>query len=133
MLSSAWPGFAKSRFACAGFSGGSKASFYRVGHLSASGLNVVGLFLGGCNQNLTGPAKEESRMRGSALKKVKVFVSSGKTDDIATVAHGEAVASAAEKDYAKVRMETFDGGHSLSQEHLRSALTWFLDGGDTKD
>ena len=49
MLSAAWPGLAKSTFACAGFSGGSKASFYRVGQLAGADLNVSGLFLGGCD------------------------------------------------------------------------------------
>ncbi|MES2476935.1 MAG: hypothetical protein V4640_14220 [Verrucomicrobiota bacterium] len=132
MLSSAWPGFAKSKFACAGFSGGSKASFYRMGHLCAAGLDVVGLFLGGCNQNLTSPAKEKSKVRSGALKKIKVFVSTGKTDDISTVQMSESVAAAAEKDYANVRMETFDGGHSLSRDQLKSALAWFLEAGKGK-
>lgn len=132
MLTAAWPGFVKSQFACAGFSGGSKSSFYRLAHLSTAGLNVTGLFLGGCNQNLTAAAKEETKVRGGDLKKIRVFVSSGKTDDIATVQMGESVAAAAEKDYAKVRMEIFDGGHSISQDHLKTALAWFTEGGDTK-
>lgn len=133
MLSAAWPGFKKSQFACAGFSGGSKSSFFRLGHLSSAGLNVVGLFLGGCNHNTTEGAKEETKVRGGDLKKVKVFVSSGKTDDIATVPMGESVAAAAEKDFGKVRMEIFDGGHNLSQDHLKTALAWFLETGATKD
>lgn len=132
MLSAAWPGFAKSRFACAGFSGGSKSSFYRLGHLSTAGLNVVGLFLGGCNQNLTAAAKEETKVRGGDLKKVKVFVSSGKTDDIATVQMCESVAASSEKDFDEVRTEIFEGGHSLSQDHLKTALTWFGEAGDSK-
>jgi dienelactone hydrolase len=132
MLSAAWPGFAKSQFACAGFSGGSKSSFYRLGHLSAAGLNVTGLFLGGCNQNLTSAAKEETKVRGGDLKKVKVFVSSGKTDDISTVQHCESVAAGVEKDFGKVRLEVFEGGHSLSQEHLKAALAWFAEAGDVK-
>lgn len=132
MLSAAWPGFAKSQFACAGFSGGSKSSFYRLGHLSSAGLNVVGLFLGGCNQNLTGGAKEETKVRGGDLKKVRVFVSSGKTDDIATVQDCESVAAGVEKDFGKVKLEVFDGGHSLSQEHLKAALAWFAQAEDAK-
>jgi predicted esterase len=127
MLSAAWPGFAKSIFACAGFSGGSKASFYRVGQLATADLQVVGLFVGGGNQNLTEAAKAETKVRGGALRQVNVFVSNGKSDEIATVAMGKSVGDAAEKDFAKVRIETYDGGHSLSAEHLKTALKWFAE------
>lgn len=125
MLSKAWPGFAKSTFACAGFSGGSKASFYRVGQLATAGLNVAGLFLGGCNQDLTEDAKNETKVRGGDLRKVKVFVSNGKSDTIATVDAGKSVGTSADKSFGEVRIETFDGGHSISTDHLKSALVWF--------
>lgn len=132
MLAAAWPGFKQSGFACAGFSGGSKASFYRVGQLAAADLNVIGLFLGGCNQNLTEGAKGETKVRGGALRAVNVFVSSGTKDEIATVAAGQAVADAIDKEFGEVKLETFDGGHSLSQPHLKTALTWFSQAGKAK-
>ena len=125
MLSAAWPGFSKSTFACAGYSGGSKASFYRVGQLATANLHVSGLFLGGCNEDLTEDAKKETNVRGGDLRQVKVFVSNGKTDEIATVAAGKAVGTSADKAFGEVRIETFDGGHSISQEHLKTALDWF--------
>lgn len=131
MLSAAWPGFAKSTFACAGFSGGSKASFYRVGQLSTASLNVVGLFLGGCNQDMTEDAKQETKVRGGDLRKIKVFVSNGKTDNIATVDAGKSVGTSADKEFGEVRIETSEGGHSLSREHLKTALGWFLEVGKT--
>lgn len=131
MLSAAWPGFAKSTFACAGFSGGSKASFYRVGQLATAGLHVTGLFLGGCNQDLTEDAKKETKVHGGDLRKIKVFVSNGKNDKIATVDAGKSVGTGADKDFGEVRIETFDGGHSLSREHLKMALAWFLEAGKT--
>ena len=127
MLSAEWPGFAKSQFACAGYSGGSKTSFYRVGQLCTAGLNVVGLFLSGCNENLTESTKNETKVHSKDLKKIKVFVSNGKTDEIATVKQGEFVAAGVKKEFGAVRTETFDGGHSISQEHLKSALAWFLE------
>lgn len=129
MLSNAWPGFAKSIFACAGFSGGSKASFYRVGQLATADLNVAGLFLGGCNQDLTEDAKKETKVRGGDLRKVKVFVSNGRKDTIATVDAGKAVGTSADKEFGEVRIETYDGGHSISKEHLKSALAWFSEPG----
>jgi len=125
MLSAAWPGFSKSNFACAGYSGGSKASFYRVGQLATAHLHVSGLFLGGCNEDLTEDAKKETNVRGGDLRQIKVFVSNGKTDDIATVAAGKAVGTSADKSFGEVRIETFDGGHSISQEQLKTALDWF--------
>lgn len=131
MLSAAWPGFSKSTFACAGFSGGAKASFYRVGQLATAELNVVGLFLGGCNQNMTEDAQKETRVSGGDLRKTKVFVSNGNNDTIATVDAGNSVGTSADKNFGEVRIETYNGGHSLSQEHLKTALAWFLETGKT--
>ena len=129
MLSAAWPGFAKSTFVCAGFSGGSKASFYRVGQLLTAGLNVTGLFLGGCNEDKTEFAKKETNVRSDDLRKVNVFMSNGQSDKVASVAAGKNVAAKVDKAFGKVRSETFDGGHSLSHEQLKSALTWFQETG----
>jgi predicted esterase len=132
MLSSAWQGFTKSSFACAGFSGGSKASFFRVGQLATANLNVCGLFLGGCNENKTEDAKSETKVNGGALRKVKVFVSNGASDKIATVEAGQTVGSGADKDFGEVRIETYEGGHSLSRDQLKTALAWFTEPGKTK-
>ena len=127
MLSAAWPGFSKSTFACAGYSGGSKASFYRVGQLATANLQVSGLFLGGCNEDKTEDAKKETKVRSGDLRQIKVFVSNGKTDDIATVAAGKAVGESTDKEFGAVRIETFEGGHTISQEQLKSALAWFIE------
>jgi predicted esterase len=132
MLSAAWPGFSKSTFVCAGFSGGAKSSFCRVGQLATVDLNVVGLFLAGCNQDMTEVAKDETKVSGSDLRKVKVFVSNGKSDTIATVAAGEMIGKSVDKSFGEVRIETFEGGHSVSREHLKVALAWFLEPGKAK-
>jgi hypothetical protein len=125
MLSAAWPSFSKSTFACAGYSGGSKASFYRVGQLATANLHVSGLFLGGCNEDKTEDAKKETNVRSGDLRQIKLFVSNGTTDTIATMAHGKAVGMSADKAFGDVRVETFEGGHNISQEQLKTALTWF--------
>ena len=131
MMSAAWPGFSKSAFACAGFSGGSKASFYRVGQLATADLNVIGLFLGGCNQDMTEDARKETKVSGGGLRKIKVFVSNGNSDNIATVAAGKAVGTSADKNFGQVRIETYDGGHGLSNDQFKTALRWFLEVGKT--
>ncbi len=125
MLSAAWPAFRKSIFVCAGFSGGAKSSFYRVGQLAAADLSVSGLFLGGCNENKTEAAKSETKVNGSTLRKIKVFVSNGISDEIAPPISGERVGKSTDKDFAEVKIETYDGGHVISRDHLKAALTWF--------
>lgn len=118
-----WPDFKTWDFACCGFSGGSKASFYRVGDLLASELKVVGLFLGGCNQDMTEGARAEARFRKGDTRKIRVFISTGKADTIATVAHGEALeASIKSGSWGEVRLEINDGAHSLNQEEFTKAL-----------
>jgi len=127
MLSAAWPGFSKSTFACAGFSGGSKMSFYRVGDLATGGLNVAGLFLGGCNEDRTDDTRKETKVHSGALRKVKVFVSNGKQDTVASVEKGKAVGEAVKKHFGAVRIETYEGDHSLSTAQLKMALAWFIE------
>jgi|GEM_PF-4797535 len=61
--------------------------------------------------------------------KVKGFVSNGKSDTIATVEAGKGVGTTAEKDFRDVRIETYEGGLSLSREHLKAAFTWFSEVG----
>jgi predicted esterase len=126
-LAAAWPGVKTWQFACAGFSGGAKASFYRVGQLLASELNVTGMFLGGCNENRTAGARAETNFPKSKLRKVRVFVSNGKTDTISTPDHAKAVADAVDGDFGDVKLELYEGGHGLNQGELKKALAWFAE------
>ena len=125
-LAKAWPGFKSWKFACCGFSGGAKASFFRAGNLLACDLQVVGLFLGGCNQDMTANAREESGFRKSGIKKTRVFISNGKTDEISTVDHATKVKESVESQgYGDVKLELYEGGHSLNREEFGKAMTWF--------
>ncbi|MCW1884164.1 SHD1 domain-containing protein [Luteolibacter flavescens] len=125
-LVKAWPAAKTWKYACCGFSGGAKASFYRVGQLLDSDLAVTGLFLGGCNQDLTNSAREESGLRKSGLKKIRVYISNGKTDDISTVAHATSVKDSVEaQGYGEAKLEVFEGGHSMNRENFVSAMAWF--------
>ncbi len=127
-LTKAWPGFAKWDFACCGYSGGAKATFFRAGELVACDLNVIGMYLTGCNEDLTAAAKEETRARSAGMRKIRVFISNGRDDKISTVAHAERLQKSLEGGpYAKVRMELFDGGHDFKREEFKKAMTWFLE------
>ncbi len=124
-LAKAWPASTSWKFACCGFSGGAKASYYRAGDLLACDLAVVGLFLGGCNQDMTAEAREETSFKKSGLKKVRVF-SNGKTDDISTEAHANKVKDSVESQgYGDVKLELYDGGHSMNRDEFVKAMTWF--------
>jgi predicted esterase len=125
-LTKAWPAFKSWKFACCGFSGGAKATYFRAGDLLACELDVVGLFLGGCNQDMTANARDETGYRKSGLKKVRVFISNGKADNISTVDHATKVKESVESQgYGEVRLELFEGGHSLNREEFGRAMAWF--------
>jgi dienelactone hydrolase len=126
VLTKAWPGFKSWSFACCGFSGGAKATFYRAGELLASDLKVIGMFLGGCNQDMTADAREETRCRSADLRKIKVFISNGKKDTISTVAHAETLLTSLKSgSYGDVRLELYEGAHGLNREEYEKALAWF--------
>jgi len=125
-LAKAWPASKSWKYACCGFSGGAKATFFRGGDLLACELDVVGLFVGGCNQDMTANARAETGFRKSGLKKVRVFISNGKSDNISTVDHATKVKESVESEgYGEVRLELYDGGHSLNREEFGKAMTWF--------
>lgn len=127
-LASAWPEFIRWEFACGGFSGGAKVSFYRVGHLLDSDLNVTGLFLAGCNQDMTEEARAATRFRKSDLRPIKVFISNGKTDEISSPQAAEKVRDSVEANgFSEVRLEEFTGGHEMKREQFENALTWFAE------
>ncbi len=126
VFAKAWPGFKTWKFACCGHSGGAKASFYRAAELLACDLEVVGMFLSGCNQDMTEDAREETRCRKAGLRKIRVFISSGTGDKIATTAHSESLRDSVKSaGYGEVRLESFDGGHTVNLEDFTKAMAWF--------
>lgn len=126
-LVATWPTAKTWGFACAGFSGGAKATFYRVGQLLASDLNVTGMFLGGCNENRMAGARNETKLSKSKLRKIKAFVSNGKADTVATPDHAKTVADSLEGDVGEVKLALYEGGHGLNQGELKKALAWFAE------
>jgi hypothetical protein len=131
-LATAWPGFKTWEFACCGSSGGAKASFYRVGDLLESDLNVIGLFLSACNQDMTDDAREETGFRKSGLRKIKVFISNGTKDTISTRNHAESLQKSIKSDgYGKVNLVFYDGGHGINQEEFKKGMAWLIAADDT--
>ena len=124
-LVATWPGFKSWNFACCGFSGGAKATFFRVGQLLATNLNVAGMYLGGCNQDMTEAAREEVRFSKSKLRKVRVFISNGKSDTISTVAHAEAIEKTIHSNFGETQLHLYEGGHGIDQGEFKKALDWF--------
>lgn len=122
-----WPGSKRWPIVAAGFSGGAKWSGVIGAILAQKGFNLVGVFMGGVNQDM---ASKAAQLYDPAVrfKRTPIYLSSGSKDKIATPAHHEEVKeSLVSNGFSKVRLESFEGGHGLSDNELRKALGWFLE------
>lgn len=124
-LSAEWPQFKTWQFVCSGMSGGAKATFPRAGQLIASDLNVIGMFLGGCNVDRTEGARKETRCSRGDLRKINVWISNGKADNISNMGHAEALKKSMSSTFGEVELMPFDGGHEVKPEEFTKALKWF--------
>lgn len=128
-LAAHWPGFKDWQHACGGNSSGAKASFFRTAQLREAGVNVIGIFLGGCNQSMAKAAAEETGVRSRQLKQVKAWQSTGDNDKLVNAGHVESVTNGLDDaGYGKVRAEGFSGGHEINLNEFKKALAWFVDG-----
>ena len=122
-----WPQSKSWPIACAGVSGGGKWAGVMGAILTRQGYNVIGVFMGAVNQDM---ASEAAKLYEPAVryKEVPIYLSSGTEDKIATTQHHQEVKeSLLHNGFSKVRLETFKGGHALSEGELRRALNWFLE------
>ncbi len=127
LLVKAWPGVKEWPHFCCGFSGGSKASYYRAGQLLESKLRVVGIYLGGTNEDDTdGVLKEVRGVKGS-LRRVNIWLSVGKADNLCKPENTEKIFQSLKANYAKVRYEPYEGGHNFAPEEFKKALGWFAE------
>jgi len=125
-LRRSWPNSKQWPFACAGFSGGSKRAAMVAAEMVRRGDRVVGVFMGGCNEdratlgyNLSNP--------GPGFLRVPMFLSSGKRDAVAGPAAAQKVKESMEQTgFSKIRFETYDDQHRLDTNQVRLALDWFL-------
>jgi hypothetical protein len=122
-----WPGSRRWPIASAGTSGGGKWSGVMAGVLVQRGYNVIGVFMGGVNEDY---ASETAKLYDPAIKfkQVPIYLSSGTDDKIATPQqHSDVKDSLLHHGFNTVRLETFKGGHALSELELRKALNWFIE------
>lgn len=125
-LARTWPGFAEWPLACGGFSGGSKHSVHLAAQFARDRREIVGLFLGGCNEDVAPLALNLFSPPRRAFRQVPVFISGGDADPIAAPADQRQVAASLRGNgFARVRFESYPGGHEFYVPHLAAALAWF--------
>ena len=124
-LTAQWPAIKDWPIACGGMSGGAKNSSFLAAELVREHHRVIGMLMMGCNQDMASVAYRKASAPG--LLTASVFLSSGKSDTIATPAHNQYVKKSLEgTGFRKVRLESFDGAHNIYQPHIGEALRWFI-------
>jgi predicted esterase len=124
-LRRSWPGSQRWPFACAGFSGGAKRAAMTAAQMMHQRDVVIGVFMGGCNEDRATAGYNVSRA-GNAFLDLPMFLSNGRSDPIAGTDKGTVVKQVMEQNgFRNVRLESYDGGHRLDTNHLRQALEWF--------
>lgn len=127
MLTKAFPGFPAWPKVCGGSSGGGKRAGFMAPMLAKQSWNITGVYMSGTNANTLGQAFADQRP-GSTFKKIKVFLSSGEKDNIASPDSIAAVESSLQNDgFKQTRLETHPGGHGLASEEVEKALEWFAE------
>ena len=127
-LKQQWPGISTWKIAVGGFSGGSKACFEPCTYLLKEKFNVVGAFLAGCNSDYSQKYRDKFRAPSSGYRKMKVFMSTGQTDGIATPASSQGVITSLKSNGMRnSKLELFEGGHEFSTAHFVAALKWFAE------
>jgi len=124
-LRRSWPQSKRWPFACAGFSGGAKRAAMTAANMMHQSDIVIGVFMGGCNEDRATTGYEISRP-GNGFFDVPMFLSNGLDDPIAGPQKGAFVKQSMEQSgFRKIRLETFKGQHQLDTNHLHTALEWF--------
>ena len=124
-LRRSWPQSKGWPIACGGFSGGAKRAVMTSADLVAARDNVIGVFMGGCNEDRATVGYQISKP-GPAFLEMPMFLSNGLNDPIANPQHGATVKQSMEQNgFRKIRLEAHPGQHQLDTNHLRLALQWF--------
>ncbi len=120
-----WPQAKQWPVACAGFSGGAKRSAAVAAAMTRDGWRVVGVFLGGCNEDRATLGLQLFQP-GPQFKQVPFFLSNGASDPIANPQHASTVAESMRANgFVNLRLESYPGGHRQHNDHLTEALQWF--------
>ncbi len=124
-LRRSWPESKFWPFACAGFSGGGKRAAMTAAQMVRQGDIVIGVFMGGCNDDRATDGYHISRP-GQSFLNVPFFLSNGTRDPIAGPTHAAEIKQSMERTgFRKIRLETYDGEHRLNTNHMKVALDWF--------
>jgi hypothetical protein len=120
-----WPQSKNWPMICAGFSGGAKKSAGMAAAMMHENYRIAGVFMGGSNEDRASYAVNYYQP-GEGFKLVPIFLSNGASDPIAGPQPAAAVKMSMERfGFRNLRAESFEGGHQLDQNHLKSALVWF--------
>jgi hypothetical protein len=124
-LHRSFPGSNNWPVACAGISGGAKRACLIAPLLAIKGNRVAGIYLAGVNEDLLNEGVRKFHP-GPNFFSTKVFITSGRSDKIATPAQTERVwRSMQTAGFRQVRLETFPEGHNVKRPLTREALRWF--------
>ncbi len=124
-LEKAWPGARRWPVASGGFSGGAKRSAYVGAMLMENGHRVIGLWMGGCNEDRASDALHWHKP-GPAFFAVPIHLSSGLADPVATPAQHRVVRdSMLAAGFKDVRLETHAGAHAMDPAQLAAGLRRF--------
>jgi predicted esterase len=127
-LEAQWPGANRARLAFAGFSAGAKYSGWLAAAFASEGRTITGMYLAGINEDTVLSAARQFKVQSDAYRRVPVFLLSGETDEIATMAdHRRILDELRRAGFSNVRIEYFAGPHVVDPCPLRIALDWFLD------
>ncbi len=127
-LEEAWPGFRGWKHACAGHSTGAQAVFFRLAQLMKAQCRVVGGFFSGCNKGMARLASQETGVKLSEWRRIKAFQSTGDQDRLVKERHIKSVGEDLQRIGVKeVLSKTFAGNHTMNEELLLEALSWFVE------
>lgn len=125
-LEAVWPAARAWPVATGGFSGGAKRSGYLGALLCADSRDVIGMYMGGCNEDMATAGLKEYRPDRLTFRKVPVYLSTGDKDATATVQSANKVRLSLEgTGFREVRMETYKGAHDPNTPQITEALNWF--------
>jgi predicted esterase len=125
-MATQWPASKTWPIACAGFSGGGKRSGFIAGALAKEQRRIIGMLMGGVNQDMASEALHRYRPPAAAFRNVPIFLSSGTKDTIATPQqHNYVEGSMKGSGFRQVRLESFPGAHDVYPVHTSEALKWF--------
>ena len=121
-----WPRTDSMPLAFGGFSGGAKCSGWLAAMFASRGRAVSGIYLAGINEDTVVPAARELSVLDASYREIPVFLQSGRSDDVATPANHRDVADKLRRaGFSHVRIEYFDGPHTVDAAPFGEALDWF--------